>query len=89
MRGLLSTPHGPNAWPTYSVLDAIRVAAIADLKRIGVDLTVASTMANCIDESRVMQPEFYLQFGSQDETVIASIDVSKIYRRIVSELRNA
>ena len=48
-RGLIAAAATPNAWPTFSVLEALKVTLIAELGRSGVDLRFAAQIAETVD----------------------------------------
>jgi hypothetical protein len=48
-RGFLPATKSPNAWPTFSVMETLRVAVIAELGRYGVDLKFAADMVEAFD----------------------------------------
>lgn len=86
-RGLTTRPGGPNAWPTYSLRDAVRYTTIADLGRAGVDLTLASQIAASLKVGPLTR---VLRFSPLTESAVSlSVDAGAILRRVAVALRAA
>ncbi len=54
-RGFIPAASTPNAWPTFSLLEALKIALIAEISRYAIELWQAAQIVEALDEIKTVE----------------------------------